>query len=111
MFYLPGDENAWEAWETDENGKETKVDTEARKQESIQYSKEEISGYNDNDWYTAYVSINKLMDYKAFIDWFEKLSDKKVWSGEISGVQFTQKKTDTATSQTLVFVRMHLDQA
>ena len=26
MFYLPGDENAWEAWETDENGKETKVD-------------------------------------------------------------------------------------
>ena len=77
MFYLPGDENAWEAWETDENGKETKVDTEARKQESIQYSKEEISGYNDNDWYTAYVSINKLMDYKAFIDWFEKLSDKK----------------------------------
>ena len=77
MFYLPGDENAWEAWETDENGKETKVDTEARKQESIQYSKEEISGYNDNDWYTAYISINKLMDYKAFIDWFEKLSDKK----------------------------------
>ncbi len=77
MFYLPGDENAWEAWETDENGKETKVDTEARKQESIQYSKEEISGYNDNDWYTAYVSINKLMDYKDFIDWFEKISDKK----------------------------------
>ena len=77
MFYLPGDENAWEAWETDENGKETKVDTEARKQERIQYSKEEISGYNDNDWYTAYISINKLMDYKAFIDWFEKLSDKK----------------------------------
>ena len=77
MFYLPGDENAWEAWETDENGKETKVDTEARKQESIQYSKEEISGYNDNDWYTAYVSINELMDYKDFIDWFEKISDKK----------------------------------
>ena len=77
MFYLPGDENAWEAWETDENGKETKVDTEARKQESIQYSKEEISGYNDNDWYTAYVSINELMDYKVFIDWFEKISDKK----------------------------------
>lgn len=77
MFYLPGDENAWEAWETDENGKETKVDTEAHKQESIQYSKEEISGYNDNDWYTAYVSINELMDYKDFIDWFEKLSDKK----------------------------------
>ena len=77
MFYLPGDENAWEAWETDENGKETKVDTEARKQESIQYSKEEISGYNDNDWYTAFVSINELMDYKDFIDWFEKLSDKK----------------------------------
>ena len=69
MFYLPGDENAWEAWETDENGKETKVDTEARKQESIQYSKEEISGYNDNDWYTAYVSINELMDYKDFIEW------------------------------------------
>ena len=77
MFYLPGDENAWEAWETDENGKETKVDTEARKQESIQYSKEEISGYNDNDWYTAFVSINELMDYKDFIDWFEKISDKK----------------------------------
>ena len=77
MFYLPGDENAWEAWETDENGKETKVDTEARKQESIQYSKEESSGYNDNDWYTAYVSINKLMDYKDFINWFEKISDKK----------------------------------
>ena len=69
MFYLPGDENAWEAWETDENGKETKVDTEARKQESIQYSKEEISGYNDNDWYTAYVSINELMDYKKDLEW------------------------------------------
>ena len=77
MFYLPGDENAWKAWETDENGKETEVDTEACKQESIQYSKEEISGYNDNDWYTAYVSINELMDYKDFIDWFEKISDKK----------------------------------
>ena len=77
MFYLPGDESAWEAWEVDENGNETKIDTEARKQESIQYSKEEIAGYNDNDWYTAYVSINELMDYKDFIGWFEKLSDKK----------------------------------
>ena len=77
IFYLPGDESTWEAWEVDEDGNEKKVDTEARKQESIQYSKEEISGYNDNDWYTAYVSINELMDYKDFIDWFEKLSDKK----------------------------------
>ena len=36
QFYLPGDEDAWAAWEVDENGKETKMDTEARKQESIQ---------------------------------------------------------------------------
>ena len=39
QFYLPGDEDAWAVWEVDENGKETKMDTEARKQESIQYSK------------------------------------------------------------------------
>ena len=37
QFYLPGDEDAWAVWEVDENGKETKMDTEARKQESIQY--------------------------------------------------------------------------
>ena len=53
------------------------MDTEARKQESIQYSKEEIAGYNDNDWYLAYVSINDIMDYKDFIEWFQKLSDQK----------------------------------
>ena len=40
QFYLPGDEQAWEAWEVDENGDEKKTDTEARKQESIKYSKE-----------------------------------------------------------------------
>ena len=77
QFYLPGDEDAWAAWEVDENGKETKMDTEARKQESIQYSKEEITGYNDNDWYLAYVSINDIMDYKEFIEWFQNLSDQK----------------------------------
>lgn len=77
QFYLPGDETAWEAWEVDENGKETKMDTEARKKESIQYSKEEIEGYNDNDWYTAFVSIEKIMDYKDFIEWFQNLSDSK----------------------------------
>lgn len=77
QFYLPGDETAWEAWEVDENGKETKMNTEARKKESIQYSKEEIEGYNDNDWYTAFVSIEKTMDYKEFIEWFQNLSDSK----------------------------------
>ena len=77
QFYLPGDEQAWEAWEVDENGDEKKTDTEARKQESIKYSKEEIEKYNDNDWYTAYVSINKIMDYKDFIQWFNELSEKK----------------------------------
>ena len=77
QFYLPGDETAWEAWEVDENGKETKMDTEARKKESIQYSKEEIEGYNDNDWYTAFVSIEKIMEYKDFIECFQNLSDSK----------------------------------
>ena len=77
QFYLPGDEDAWAAWEVDENGKETKMDTEARKKESIQYSKEEIEGYNDNDWYTAFVSIEKIMEYKDFIEWFQNLSDSK----------------------------------
>ena len=77
QFYLPGDEDAWAAWEVDENGKETKMDTKARKQESIQYSKEEITGYNDNDWYLAYVSINNIMDYDDFIEWFQKFSDQK----------------------------------
>lgn len=77
QFYLPGDETAWEVWEVDENGKETKMDTEARKKESIQYSKEEIEGYNDNDWYTAFVSIEKIMEYKDFIEWFQNLSDSK----------------------------------
>ena len=77
QFYLPGDEQAWEAWEVDENGDEKKIDTEARKLESIKYSKEEIEKYNDNDWYTAYVSINRIMDYKDFIQWFDDLSEKK----------------------------------
>lgn len=77
QFYLLGDETAWEAWEVDENGKETKMDTEARKKESIQYSKEEIEGYNDNDWYTAFVSIEKIMEYKDFIECFQNLSDSK----------------------------------
>lgn len=77
QFYLPEDEDAWAAWEVDENGKETKMDTEARKQESIQDSKEEIEGYNDNDWYLAYVSINDIMDYKDFIEWFQNLSDQE----------------------------------
>lgn len=77
QFYLPGDETAWEAWEVDENGKETKMDTEARKQASIQDSKEAIEAYNDNDWYLAYVSVNDIMDYKDFIKWFQNLSDQK----------------------------------
>ena len=77
QFYLPGDEDAWAAWEVDENGKETKMDTKARKQESIQYSKEEITGYNDNDWYLAYVSITDIMDYDDFIEWFQKFSAQK----------------------------------
>ena len=67
QFYLPGDEDAWASWEVDENGKETKMDTEARKEASIQDSKETIADYNDNDWYLAYVSINDIMDYKDFI--------------------------------------------
>ena len=77
QFYLPGDEQTWEAWEVDENGDEKKIDTEARKLESVKYSKEEIEKYNDNDWYTAYVSINRIMDYKDFIQWFDDLSEKK----------------------------------
>lgn len=97
QFYLPGDEDAWAAWEVDENGKETKMDTEARKQESIQYSKEEIAGYNDNDWYLAYVSINDIMDYKDFIEWFQKLSDQKELEWGASGVRSIQK-TKMATS-------------
>ena len=47
QFYLPGDTTAWEAWEVDENGKETKVDTEMRKEESVQDSKDAIAEYND----------------------------------------------------------------
>ncbi len=77
QFYLPGDEDAWAAWEVDENGKETKMDTEARKKENIRDSKEAIAGYNDDDWYLAYVSINDIMDYKDFIEWYQKLSDQK----------------------------------
>ena len=77
QLYLPGDEQAWEAWEVDENGNEKKMDTETRKKESIQASKEEIEEYNDNDWYIAYVSINEIMDYENFIQWFNELSEKK----------------------------------
>ena len=77
QFYLPGDESAWEAWEVDENGKETKMDTEARKKASIQDSRVAIEEYNDNDWYLAYVSINDIMDYKDFITWYKNLSDQK----------------------------------
>ena len=57
QFYLPGDTTAWEAWEVDENGKETKVDTEMRKEESVQDSKDAIAEYNDNDWYLVYVCL------------------------------------------------------
>ena len=77
QFYLPGDTTAWEAWEVDENGKETKVDTEMRKEESIQDSKDAIAEYNDNDWYLAYVSINDIVNYRDFIEWYQKLSDDK----------------------------------
>lgn len=77
QFYLPGDTTAWEAWEVDENGKETKVDTEMRKEESVQDSKDAIAEYNDNDWYLAYVSINDIVDYRDFIEWYQKLSDDK----------------------------------
>ena len=66
QFYLPGDTTAWEAWEVHENGKETKIDTEMRKGESIQDSKDAIAEYNDNDWYLAYVSINDIVDYRDF---------------------------------------------
>lgn len=77
QFYLPGDTTAWEAWEVHENGKETKIDTEMRKGESIQDSKDAIAEYNDNDWYLAYVSINDIVDYRDFIEWYQKLSDDK----------------------------------
>ena len=77
QFYLPGDTTAWEAWEVDENGKETKVDTEMRKEESVQDSKDAIAEYNDNDWYLAYVSIHDIVDYRDFIEWYQKLSDDK----------------------------------
>lgn len=60
-----------------ENGKETKIDTEMRKGESIQDSKDAIAEYNDNDWYLAYVSINDIVDYRDFIEWYQKLSDDK----------------------------------
>ena len=49
----------------------------ARKEASIQDSKETIADYNDNDWYLAYVSINDIMDYKDFIEWFQNLSNQK----------------------------------
>lgn len=65
------------AWEVHENGKETKIDTEMRKGESIQDSKDAIAEYNDNDWYLAYVSINDIVDYRDFIEWYQKLSDDK----------------------------------
>ena len=71
------------------------MDTEARKQASIQDSKEAIEAYNDNDWYLAYVSINDIMDYKDFIEWFQNLSDQKEleW-GALSGVPCIQKTRD-----------------
>lgn len=76
-FYLPGDEEAWEAWEVDSDGIETKIDGKERKKASIQASKEEIEQYNDTDWYTAYVSLDKIVDYKEFILWAEAFSKKK----------------------------------
>ena len=48
-----------------------------RKGESIQDSKDAIAEYNDNDWYLAYVSINDIVDYRDFIEWYQKLSDDK----------------------------------
>ncbi len=108
QFYLPGDEDAWAVWEVDENGKETKMDTEARKQESIQDSKEAIAGYNDNDWYLAYVSINDIMDYKDFIEWFQKLSDQKEleW-GALWCAVHTEDEDGYSWNQTLVSVHCH----
>ena len=57
--------------------KKLKVDTEMRKEESVQDSKDAIAEYNDNDWYLAYVSINDIVDYRDFIEWYQKLSDDK----------------------------------
>ena len=48
-----------------------------RKEESVQDSKDAIAEYNDNDWYLAYVSINDIVDYRDFIEWYQKLSDDK----------------------------------
>lgn len=48
-----------------------------KKREIIQDSKDAIAEYNDNDWYLAYVSINDIVDYRDFIEWYQKLSDDK----------------------------------
>ena len=76
-FYIPGDEEAWEAWEVNSDGTETKIDGKERKKDSIRASKEEIEQYSDTDWYTAYVSLDKLTDYKEFIQWAEAFSKKE----------------------------------
>ena len=53
-FYLPGDEEAWEAWEVNSDGTETKDRWERTEKDSIRDHKEEIEQYSDTDWYTAY---------------------------------------------------------
>ena len=50
QFYLPGDEDAWAAWEVDENGKETKMDTKTQKKERIR------------DFFTVGTSRCKMVD-------------------------------------------------
>ena len=110
QFYLPGDEDAWAAWEVDENGKETKMDTEARKQESIQYSKEEIAeGLNFikelGDRQDIMTTTGISLTFPLMISWitrilssgFRSFQIRKNWNGEPSGVRSIQK-TKMATS-------------
>ncbi len=108
QFYLPGDETAWEAWEVDENGKEIKMDTEARKQASIQDSKEQLKD--------TMTTTGTLPMFPSMTSWIIKISSsgfrifriRKNWNGVHFGVQFIQKMREvTAWNQISVSVRCH----
>ncbi len=73
QFYIPGDTSNRVIYTKDEQGNVTEEDS---MQDDIAASKKQIAGYNDTDWYLAYVSLSEITDYGTFISWINTLDQQ-----------------------------------
>ena len=73
QFYIPGDTSNRVIYTKDEQGNVTEEDS---MKDDIAASKEQIAGYNDTDWYLAYVSLSEITDYGTFISWINTLDQQ-----------------------------------